>query len=92
MPELPEVETVKTYLKKQILGKKILSCMLLRQNLRYNLDLNLTTITKNTIIKDVARIAKYLVISLDNDYAIIIHLGMSGRFTLVSSGYQLQKH
>lgn len=92
MPELPEVETVKTYLKNQIIGKKILSCFLMRKNLRYDLDQTLTTITKNTTINDITRAAKYLVIYLDNEYSIIIHLGMSGRFTLASSDYQLQKH
>ena len=71
MPELPEVETLKRSLEKHIVGHKIISFIKLRTSLRSNLDPNLTEKTINSTIKNLRRIAKYLIIELDNNNSII---------------------
>lgn len=91
MPELPEVETLKRSLEKHIVGHKITSFVRFRDSLRYKLDNEIAAKSKNSVIIGVRRIAKYLVIDLDNN-SIIFHLGMTGRLTLRESDYAFQKH
>ena len=92
MPELPEVETLKRSLEKHIVGHKIISFIKFRTSLRYYLDPNLTEKTINSVISNVRRIAKYLIIELSNNNSIIFHLGMTGRLTLRKDTYEFQKH
>lgn len=91
MPELPEIETLKNGLQKPLIGQRIVSLEINRPSLRYPLstDLSLAIATKITGLR---RRARYLLIDLDNFYSLIIHLGMSGRFTLQNSDYLPQKH
>ena len=92
MPELPEIETLKRSLEKNIVGRKITSLTQFRESLRYNLAQDLAEKTVNSFVKEIYRIAKYLVMNLSNDYSIIFHLGMTGRLTLKNDHYKLQKH
>ena len=92
MPELPEVETLKRSLEKHIVGHKIISLIKRRTSLRSSLDPNLNEKTINSIINNVRRIAKYLIIELNNNNSIIFHLGMTGRLTFRKDTYDLQKH
>ncbi|WP_341787547.1 bifunctional DNA-formamidopyrimidine glycosylase/DNA-(apurinic or apyrimidinic site) lyase [Rickettsia endosymbiont of Cantharis rufa] len=92
MPELPEVETLKNSLKDKLIGLVIENIELKRDNLRYKLSPLLATEILNTNILDVRRRAKYLIIDFNNDYSLIVHLGMSGRFTLQHSNYEATKH
>ncbi len=91
MPELAEVETLKRYLSMHIIGKQIIQYEQSRDNIRYILskDLRINSLAK---IIAVNRRAKYLNITLDNNYELIVHLGMSGRFTLKPLEYQQKKH
>lgn len=92
MPELPEIETLKCYLEQHILGKKINKVILRRNNLRYPIASDFSQCTINTSIIRVERLAKYLLINLDNEYSLIIHLGMSGRFTVKDANHIPLKH
>ncbi|ABV73828.1 Formamidopyrimidine-DNA glycosidase [Rickettsia canadensis str. McKiel] len=92
MPELPEVETLKNSLKDKLIGLIIKNIELKRDNLRYNLSPLLTTEILNTNILNVRRRAKYLIIDFGNYYSLVIHLGMSGRFTVQPANYKIQKH
>lgn len=92
MPELPEIETLKRSLATHIIGRKILSLTKFRNSLRYDLDPKLTEKTKNALITNARRIAKYLILELNNNYSLTFHLGMSGRLVLREPGYQFQKH
>ena len=78
MPELPEVETTISDLK-VLEGCTILSIKLYRRNLRYIIPKKTNLIAKNAKILIIYRKAKYIILKLDNDYSLIIHLGMSGR-------------
>lgn len=73
MPELPEVETLCRQLQKKISGGKILSTEIY--------DDKLITIrnVKGRTVTAVEREGKRIVITLDNGYAVFIHLRMTGR-------------
>lgn len=95
MPELPEVETIKRSLEKYIVGYKITSLTTFRDSLRYQLSSDLAATAGNGRIIDIRRIAKYLLLDLDNHNSLIFHLGMTGRLvfkTADNCGYQRQKH
>jgi formamidopyrimidine-DNA glycosylase len=92
MPELPEVETLKCYLEQHISGKKINEIVVNRGNLRYPLSNDLTECCQNAVITSIKRVAKYIVMHLSNGYSLIIHLGMSGRFTVRAKDYNPIKH
>lgn len=75
MPELPEVETIKKYLKRFILGKKIVGFE--------NLDKKRIKIKEKDIINekilDIKRKGKVLILKLSNDKEICIHLKLTGQ-------------
>ena len=81
MPELPEVETVRTGLEPDLVGKEINQAELRRPDLRIPFPPNFSNRLEGTRILALRRRAKYLLADLDSDETLIIHLGMSGRLT-----------
>lgn len=92
MPELPEIETVKNGLSPAIMGKKILRAETLRLDLRRKAPENTSNLLQNATVLSLSRRSKYLFIHLDNAQTLIIHLGMSGRFTFKPIGTTAIKH
>lgn len=92
MPELPEVETLKNSLEEKLIGLTVKNLNLRRENLRYKISETLGNNIVGFNIIAVRRRAKYLIIDLSNDFSLIVHLGMSGRFTLQSQNYEIKKH
>ena len=90
MPELPEVETTRLGLK-PLLNKTIQEMVVRDHRLRWPIDINIKNIIKNNVIHDIKRRAKYLVFVLDDGY-LLIHLGMSGRLSIVSKKENIKKH
>ena len=82
MPELPEVETVKKQLWSQISQKTIHKTTLNRPNLRFPFPKEIVSVTEGATFSDIQRHGKYLILECDNDYNIIVHLGMTGRFVI----------
>ena len=78
MPELPEVETVKSGLEQNVIGKEIVDIKTSDKNLRFPFPKNLSDL-KNSKIILVQRRARYLLINLDNNKTLLVHLGMSGK-------------
>lgn len=85
MPELPEVETIRGQLQEELPGLLVEGCKVLLDRLvtfpsprRYCRQLAGRTIL------DVRRRGKYLIIELDGDLQLIIHLGMTGSLSLAS--------
>ncbi|MBK2005185.1 bifunctional DNA-formamidopyrimidine glycosylase/DNA-(apurinic or apyrimidinic site) lyase [Francisella orientalis] len=93
MPELPEVETVKRGLTKNIISKKIKSVQINTDKLRYPIDKAQLLLLKNKVIKDIQRRGKHLIIILEDNLQLIIHLGMSGVVKIVNTfEYNKIKH
>ena len=92
MPELPEVETVKNGLLKRIKGKTIISCKVLwpgiiampsTQEFEKNISMEK--------IIDLKRRGKFILIEL-NDYYLISHLRMEGKYFIKSLDEPYSKH
>jgi len=80
MPELPEVETIKKGFQKKLINKTIEKVQVKTTTLIKMSRINeLLSKLPNARISDVKRRGKYIIINLNIDYKLIIHLGMSGR-------------
>jgi formamidopyrimidine-DNA glycosylase len=83
MPELPEVETVRRGLAKLIIGKTIVSEMHDTEKGFPNTPADVTTFLIGSLVTDVRRRAKVLMIDLSTDYTLLIHLKMTGQLVYV---------
>lgn len=91
MPELPEVETVKETLKKQILRKKIKKIKILYDGI---ISTNVDDFKKNIVgeeIVDIKRRGKFLIFELTN-YYLVSHLRMEGKFFVKNINDPFIKH
>ncbi len=91
MPELPEVETTVKGLS-VILNQKISNVKIHTSKLRFKIPNNIINILRYSKISNLRRIAKFIIIDLDTDYSLLIHLGMSGRLKTVNKSYKQVKH
>jgi formamidopyrimidine-DNA glycosylase len=82
MPELPEVETVRRGLALKMSGRRILKAELRRPDLRRPFPPALAERLDGARIGALGRRGKYILIELDADGSLILHLGMSGRVTV----------
>jgi formamidopyrimidine-DNA glycosylase len=76
MPELPEVETIKNTLISHVVPCLIKQVRVHYPYLRYPVNDNITNLN-GSIIRNVIRVAKYLIIITDKGN-VIMHFGMSG--------------
>ncbi len=75
MPELPEVETIRLGLQKYLVGHKILDVDVKLKRIFTGDPNNII----NAKVEKVERFGKGLVINLDNDYCIAIHIKLTGQ-------------
>ncbi len=83
MPELPEVETIKRQLAAEVVGKRWLKlhpkpCSLFKTPPRF-LSRNLA----GARLEAVGRRGKFLLLQLEPEWVLIVHLGMSGQILLI---------
>ena len=86
MPELPEVETVVRGLASRMTGRRIARLDLHRADLRWPIPRGLRRKVEGRAIAEVVRRAKYILIHLEDEGVLLMHLGMSGRLVLVDAG------
>jgi formamidopyrimidine-DNA glycosylase len=80
MPELPEVEVVKKSLEDKLKNLTIKRVFINNNKLRYKINnKNLSKIEGLKIIS-IKRRSKYLLINLEQNLTILVHLGMTGKF------------
>jgi len=81
VPELPEVETVRAVLARELVGKKIKTVSVTNGKLtrRHKSVKEFRALLEGSTIKSVGRLGKYLVIALDSSNHLVVHLGMSGQ-------------
>jgi formamidopyrimidine-DNA glycosylase len=82
MPELPEVETVRLGLAPALLGHSLTRVNVKRADLRKAFPENFAARLTGRRVVAVTRRAKYLLVGLDNNTTLVMHLGMSGRITI----------
>ncbi len=87
MPELPEVETLRQDLAKEVVGKKVKSVSVTngRSVRRHPSAKHFRGLLEGRTVKSVGRLGKYLLLCLDNKDTLVIHLGMSGQLLRVKS-------
>jgi formamidopyrimidine-DNA glycosylase len=86
MPELPEVETVRAGLSPALEGGTLVRVDARRADLRVPFPRGFARRLTGRRIVRLYRRAKYLLADLDNCETLIMHLGMSGRFTVYTKG------
>ena len=82
MPELPEVETVMRGLTPVLVGRRIEKAEIRRSGLRFAFPDRFADKLEGREILGLTRRAKYILVGLDDGHLILIHLGMTGRFTV----------
>ena len=91
MPEIAEVETVRNTLKKQILHKRIKKVKILYPKM---IESDVESFKINLInneFTDIKRVGKWLIFEL-NDFYLLSHLRMEGKFFLKNSNEEIVKH
>lgn len=92
MPELPEVETVKETLKRQVLNKRIIDVKVNYTNIIEYPDIDIFKKNiKNQTIHDIQRRGKWLIFCLD-DYCLLSHLRMEGKYFIREKNDNYNKH
>jgi formamidopyrimidine-DNA glycosylase len=92
MPELPEVETVRRGLALRMSGRRIVRAELRRPDLRRPFPPDLADRLDGARIGELSRRGKYILIELDDNGSLLLHLGMSGRITAGTADDAAQKH
>jgi formamidopyrimidine-DNA glycosylase len=82
MPELPEVETVRLGLAPVLVGNRFARVEQRRGDLRFPLPQHFGQRLKGRTIEALDRRAKYLLARLDDGEVLVMHLGMTGRFSI----------
>jgi formamidopyrimidine-DNA glycosylase len=83
MPELPEVETVRRGLEPVLVGQRIVRVEQRRADLRIPFPENFGARLTGRTVETLTRRAKYILAHLDDGSVLIVHLGMSGRVSIV---------
>ena len=86
MPELPEVETVRRGLLPVLEGRRIAAAVVRRAGLRFPFPPRFAERLTGRRVALLRRRAKYILADLDGGETLIVHLGMSGRFTVYPAG------
>ena len=95
MPELPEVETVRIVLARELLGKKVKTVAVTngRAVRRHKSAKDFRVLLEGHTIKSVQRLGKNLILGLESGNHLVIHLGMSGQLLYAKSAKELKpKH
>ena len=80
MPELPEVETVRKSLEKLYLNKRIIKVEVFLERMILSPIDEFKSLITNSSFTSFRRIGKYLLLDLNNNYTIISHLRMEGKY------------
>ena len=84
MPELPEVETVRRGLHELIVGRKVASAREIDSPKSFpNASEDVGAFLVGAKVRAVNRRAKVLLIELESDYTLVVHLKMTGQLVLV---------
>ena len=83
MPELPEVEYARRQLQRAMAGARIERAVARRPDLRYPFAADFVRRLEGQAVSAVRRRAKYLLADLASGDVLLMHLGMSGSFTVL---------
>jgi len=88
VPELPEVETVMRGLMPAMKGRRILRVQQRRPDLRFPLPSRFVGRLEGRRVQGLSRRAKYILADIEGGETLLMHLGMSGRFTVTQAEHR----
>ena len=87
MPELPEVETIRRQLEPEVVGRRIADVEVLDERwTRPEVPSAVERAVAGRAIEAVERRGKYLILRLDGDWTLVMHLRMTGNLLLRPAG------
>lgn len=93
MPELPEVESVRVGLDREISGRRLTELEIRSPRVvRRQTKREASEAAAGRKVEKVDRRGKYLLVRLEDDKVLVIHLGMSGRLEKATPRKKLEKH
>ena len=92
MPELPEVETVRSGLETWVIGKKIKKIEILHKGGNRATTIAPLSVVEGAKIRKMNRRGKFLWFELNRDLALVAHLGMSGQFIIQEKKAPDERH
>jgi formamidopyrimidine-DNA glycosylase len=92
MPELPEVETVVRELRPHLVGRRIARVQVGKRSLRRRWRAQWGPKLLGKRVLEVCRRGKWILVCLDYDYHLVVHLGMTGQLTVASTQAPVQNH
>ena len=90
MPELPEVEITRRGLL-PLVNQVVKNVVIRNPSMRWPIPSHLTETIKSQKIVSLSRRAKYILVNFENG-TLLLHLGMSGRISLLDRNYPPEKH
>jgi formamidopyrimidine-DNA glycosylase len=92
VPELPEVETVVRDLRPRLVGRQIVSLKAGRKTLRRPWDRQWESLLLRRRVRSVRRRGKWILLDLEEQRCLVIHLGMTGRLTVTPARTPVEPH
>ena len=93
MPELPEIEVLRRSLEPRLVGRRVEGVRVHNGALREPVsDTDLARGLVGRRVVSMRRRAKYLLGDVSGDVTLVVHLGMSGRLTLLPASTPLEPH
>src|SRR4051794_1548935 len=92
MPELPEVETIRRGLERNLTGASVVAVEVREPRLRRLVDREAVARLVGRRIENVGRRAKYLLLDVGDDLVWLMPLGMSGRVLLAPADEPAAAH
>lgn len=92
MPELPEVETVARDLRPLLIGRSLIGVSRSKKSLRQKWPKKCEPTLLGSTIQAIHRRGKWLLVELDRGPFLMVHLGMTGQFTVVLPGTTKEDH
>src|SRR5258708_1120792 len=93
MPELPEVETIAADLRPHLVGRTILRCDLRFPTIVRHPEPELfVDLVAGLRIESVKRRGKYILIGLEEQRVLVVHLGMTGQLRIVTPDAAIADH
>ena len=91
MPELPEVETTRRRLERELAGKRFERVVVRAPKLRLPVPEDLATVLPGRTVQAIGRRGKYLLFACDGG-TLVIHLGMTGFLQVLSPAAPADRH
>jgi formamidopyrimidine-DNA glycosylase len=92
VPELPEVETVVRDLRPQLVGRRLASLRKGPHRLRKPWRTGWDALLVGSRVRALRRRGKWIVLDLDGERHLVVHLGMTGQFTVADADAEVPAH